>query len=102
MVKLARRIPVSSPDTSRAIDEVRELANTLAAVELLDGRLLEDQALGNGTTTKLNHGMGRALRGYLIVRQDTAGTVHEVSGADATRQLWLQASAAMTVSLWVF
>lgn len=70
----------------------------------IDAELLEDVDLANGTTTLVEHKLGRAYRGWRVSDTTAAATIYRdtTSTADTTRYLPLVASAATTVSLEVF
>ena len=106
MVRVAKRYQLEDHGTSRAMDEVREVVNDLAATSLLSGVLLEDIELSGGVTRKLAHGLGRAPRGWMVVRQKgwtSTGYLNEVDHGKKNEQLWLKAIGMdPTLSLWVF
>lgn len=76
----------------------RVLAPILRIV-LLDGRLVEDVELAAGTN-RVEHKLGRKVRGFLNCGQSNASTLY-VSAKD-DKHLTLVASGSVTVTLWVF
>ncbi len=66
---------------------------------LLDGLQLDDVSLATGNT-KIKHKLGRKIRGYLIVKRSNASTIYDSASDDLF--LTLNASAPLTVSLWIF
>jgi hypothetical protein len=70
---------------------------------LLQGQLLTQVSLNNGTTT-INHGLGRKLVGWFLVGISGAGTVYDTQTTNQTPQLTLVlvSNAAVTANLWVF
>lgn len=65
-VSLPRAISVDDPATERALSAIRE---EMPAVAALNGvRLLEGIQLTAGQTKRIAHGLGRKLRGWLVVR----------------------------------
>lgn len=68
--------------------------------DVASGKLLEDVPVGTSSTAII-HGMGGRPRGRVIVYQSADARVWDAAKPDTTR-LYLQASAATTVSLWVF
>lgn len=78
---------------------------------ILDGRLIAspDGKLTGSTPlvitpagVELAHGLGRAFKGYLVVRKDAESDVWEVATSYPDRTLRLASSARVTVTLWVF
>ena len=67
------------------------------------GILLTGQALIAGATT-LNHGLGRALQGWIVVRQRASAIIWDSQDANTTPDstLILNSSAAVTVDLYLF
>lgn len=93
---------VISPDTSvnHLQDAVAPIFDSLQAKELIKGRLIKDVIVTTSTVT-INHGLGRQLIGWHIVRKNADANVWEDS-APTTTQLVLDSDATVTVSLWVF
>ena len=71
--------------------------------QLLQGQLLANIALANGTTI-VNHKLGRKLIGWFIVGIDGAATVYDNQASNQTPQITLSltSNAAVNVNLWVF
>lgn len=95
---------IGASDEINKVQEYVGLAlRPLLANPLLDGLLLEDVELANGVT-EVPHKLGRELRGWLIVRQDANASIWDSQTAHTRRNvsLMLNASAAVTVSIWVF
>ena len=82
--------------------ETRAIFKDVSVNELLNGRLLENIAIAT-TATKVSHGLKRVPRGWLVVdRTADARVFRDSTGTERTTFLTLKASAACTVSLWVF
>jgi hypothetical protein len=72
------------------------------AKPILDGQLLENINLTNGTTI-INHRLGRKLRGWLITDIDSAASIHRVNASNTPElTLSLSSDASAIISLWVF
>lgn len=90
---------------SAPLDRVQ--SNILTAFRALGtvvdfGRTFDDFAVGTGDT-RLDHGLGRAIKGFLVVRQHGSASVFEGTPSTAPAVfLNLRASAAVTVTLVVF
>lgn len=106
MVRPVKRIALEDAVTGRAMDEVREVVNDVAAIDILQGKLIEAVVLTGGTTRKIAHGLGRKPRGWIVVKQKgwtSTGYMNEVDHGSKDRELWLLAYGMdPTISLWVF
>mgnify|MGYP001604000278 CR=1 FL=1 len=82
--------------------ETRAVFTDLSQREILNGRLLENVAIGT-TSTKVSHGLGRVPKGWVVVDRTTDTRVfRDSTGTERATYLTLKASTAATVSLWVF
>ena len=70
---------------------------------LMAGRILSSVVLASGANV-VNHGLGRKLQGWFLVRQRASGSVYETQDTNSTPALTLTltASALMTVDIYVF
>ena len=84
-----------------AFDSVEKSLAGLVQSSIVTGTLLRDIDLTT-TAKRIEHKLGRAPLGYIIVRQNANSTVFEQSETRKDIFLNLQASAAVTVSLWIF
>lgn len=84
-------------------DSVKTFTDQIGGIAFLDGRLLDAEDLVSGDNT-IEHGLGRKLNGWLIMRQNAAATFYDKQDTNTLddRTLILNASAAVTVALWVF
>lgn len=94
----------AAQDPIRVQDNVAKVVDPLLRNPLIDGRLIEGVVLG-AATAEINHGLGRTLKGWFVTRRPANVSVWDVD-QDANRQrsktLKLQASAAVTVDIYVF
>lgn len=97
-------VSAGSPATDKAI-----LASREAPIAALDGiRLIEGVALVDGTTKRIAHGLGRKLRGWLVVRTSTGDALgcmydEQTTHTDTDVYLYLRTDGySPTVSLLVF
>ena len=108
MVARPQRIPTGDVQIDRAVDAVRLPLAELVGVPVLGGVLLTDIDLPDGVTVRVNHGLGRKWRGWIIASMrgaSTSGRIQDADADDNARQLWLKADgygATVTVSAWVF
>lgn len=99
-----RRDGPGGEELSRIQDNVRRaFASLLGSTAILNGRLVLEQDLSIGTNT-INHGLGRAPRGWIPVRVRAATTLSDTQDANTTpsRTLLITSTAVVTVDLWVF
>jgi hypothetical protein len=70
---------------------------------LVQGRLVQGVVLTAGDNV-INHKLGRALVGWIVVRNTAATTFYDKQDSNTMSGLTLvlNASGACTVSLWVF
>lgn len=79
------------------------LINPVLSNPLINGLMLKNVALINGTTI-VNHKLGRKLQGYFVVLKDAQAQIYDNQADNQMPQLTLSltSDAAVTVSLWVF
>lgn len=77
--------------------------NPIISNEILQGQLLTQENLINGTTI-VNHRLGRKLIGWFVVGITGAATIYDNQAANQTPQLTLSltSNAAVTANIWVF
>lgn len=78
---------------------LNQAVNEIISVPVLNGRLLENVQLASGSND-VEHKLNRVPVGYIIVRRSANQNLHDTSLNNRT--LTLNASGAVTVSLWVF
>jgi len=109
-MKKVAKIWSQEADLTQAVEPVVDRFNEMVDVPILQGRLLEDISVKEGTTARIRHGLGRKLRGWVVVRRNaTAGVFsdQQVDNKKEDQELWLMlttgsTTATYTVSLWVF
>lgn len=91
---------VQSDRGQRLAQQTADLVNQLP---FLKGNWLKSVAIGT-SATRIDHGLGRAWQGYIITRLRADARVYEAATQppDATKQIALQASAAVTVDIYFF
>ena len=97
------RIQNQNVETQRYFDQLSQAVSQLGSVSLLDGVLLEGIELSSGDNS-VSHKLGRKLRGWIITRKRASATVYDKqdSNTNPNKTLTLNASAAVSVDLWVF
>lgn len=96
---------ISTPDQSLQLVQqqlVRTL-NPVFATPTLGGNLLTNQSLGIGTNS-INHGLGRTLNGWQIVRQRAEARIWDSQDNNKTPTLTLSlnSDSIVSVDLYVF
>lgn len=101
-----RRITGIAPELNRLQEVFAQPLDRLARLPLLDGMLIEGQVLTAAAVTKVQHGLGRKPRGWLLARANAETALYdkidESTTYDLTRVLPIYSANAVTVSLWVF
>jgi hypothetical protein len=97
------KVQVADFALSRVQDNLKRPLDVLTKLEVLDGQLLTGVELASGLNN-LEHKLGRTLRGYWLTRANADVRVWDDATTSAAPNLFhrLQASAAATVSLWVY
>lgn len=98
------RVFSTTPDLSFAEDNTQTIADAVDACPLIDGVLLTGISLKASQDNLVGHPLGRAFTGYIVVDNNANSVVHTSTTPNNKKssQLILKASAAATVSLWVF
>lgn len=94
------RVEGKDHDLQRVQDSVQEAVDGLTANPMLAGKILQDIELDGTDDEAVAHGLGRVPSGWQIVDRSSDARVWRVSW-DKT-QIVLRASAAVTVSIYVF
>lgn len=96
------KVQVDDDALNRVQDRIKQVTDALVANQLLEGRLLT-VTLTAGAFTPVSHGLGRRPTGYFVVRRNANAVLWDrADAADANAFLYLQPSATVTVTLWVF
>ena len=96
------KVQVEDEALNRVQDRIKVVTDALVANQLLEGRLLT-VTLTAGAFTRVSHGLGRPPTGYVIVRRNANAVIwDQPNGSDAGAFLYLQPSATVTITLWVF
>jgi hypothetical protein len=97
------------PNLMRVQDNVEQCLGVLTAKEILDGVIIENISVSGTDPTYVSHGLGRDLRGWIVVRSKINSTtiptiteVAEIDAKDTTKYLSLKCNCDTTISLYVF
>lgn len=91
----------SFEDVERLQDTIENVFNGITNSPILSGQLVESVDLDT-TAIRVEHKLGRAALGYIIVRQNADATVYEETDTRPDLFLKLKSSSPVKVSLWVF
>lgn len=97
---------IRTPDrVLNAVQEgIQSAFRPLIAKEILDGVLLVGVGVTAGTPLILSHTLARTLQGWIVVGRNANAVVWDSQATNPTpeRTLILNASATVTLNLWVF
>lgn len=104
MLATFEKTRAKNPEVSDLQDACAVVFRDIVSKEVLDGRLIENIAITTGTEKTINHGLGRAIRGWIVTRTSAGATVWDSQSNNTTPRatLVLNASANVTISIWVF
>lgn len=91
---------------SRNLDAIEESLEDLAERDIVPGRRIAGVDVTSSGTTRVNHELGRRWTGYLVTRQDSAGSVYatDANNPAATKETAIVLSSTFNgqIDLWVF
>jgi len=95
-------LPLSQP-ASQQDTRWKSILDPVIACPLINGQLLENLKIVAGNNT-INHGLGRPLVGFIVIRNSGATSIGDNQAINATPALTLTltSNGTSTVSLWVF
>lgn len=98
------RIPVPDSDLNRVQSRLQDALLPITSSSIIDGLLITGQELASGTTSIISHGLGRNIKGWIVVGKNAAQHVYDVqsSNDNPDKFLYLTAGGTVTVDLWVF
>lgn len=88
-------------DLNRLQTNIDMFSRSLIDIPILNGVLLENIVLST-TAAQIQHKLDRNYRGWIVVKQNANATIYSTSSTLSQQFLTLTASAAVTVTLWVF
>lgn len=104
MIRTLERVRTSDPDLRAVQDNVAAVVRDIGGRALLDGLLLDGVEVTTGAPVTVNHGLGRDLIGWVVVRKSATADVWDSQSTNRmpARSLVLNSSANVTLSIWVF
>jgi len=99
-----KKINVKDYETSMIQDNVSEYLKQITNNPRINGLLIENIDLVFGQTTTVNHGLGRAIRGFEIVYKNNSVDIwaEDSNQSLPTKTITLSTSADATINLWVY
>lgn len=91
--------PVPIFGTTRADNEAKNFFLALTRSPIAWGSFVSADL--TATESDVRHGLGRLPNGYIVVSSSAAATVFNTTASTST-SLFLKASGAVSVKLWVF
>lgn len=91
--------PVPIFGTTRADNEAKNFFLALTRSPIVWGTFVSADL--TAAETEVRHGLGRLPNGYIVVGSSAAASVFNTTASTAT-SLFLKASGAVSVKLWVF
>lgn len=88
-------------DLAELQDRLAEFAQQVSECPLLVGQVVEDIEITSGTPETVYHKLDRTPEGWIVVRQSASASVFESGTYDST-EITLDASANVTISVWVY
>lgn len=103
-MKDLKRISASNKEIGRLQSNLEQWSVSVLKAGLNNGVLLEAISLSTGDTNAVEHKLGRAPRGWIVVRQRAAASIWDSQDANVfkTKSLALECSADVIIDLWVF
>ena len=102
MIPAFRQIGTSIKELQRIQTSLARIFNAIQAKEILDGRLISNVSLVSSSTNSIDHGLGKPIRGWIIVGKNANATVYSSVSSTPNATLILNTTADVTISLWVF
>lgn len=93
------KVHMGTQESNRLQTNIQDAITAVLRCPILDGRLIESVALAIGDT-KLEHKLGRKIKGYFIAKKSAPADIY--LSFDDDLFFTLNASAGTTVSVWVF
>lgn len=98
------KIRTNDEDLATVQERVDDTFRPILNKDLLDGRLIKSVSLVSGSTNNVEHGLSRAVNGYIVVKKSATATIwdDELTNTTPISFLQLRTSANVIVDLWVF
>lgn len=103
-IKDLKKIKGTTPELSRLQSNLENWVASVQQSGLNNGVLLQSISLSTGGTNAVEHKLGRAPSGWILVRKRSTADVWDSQDTNIfkTKSLALECSANVIVDLWVF
>ena len=100
MIQPLQKTHIGDEVHERAQSSLKAWSDKVSACPLLDGVMTDNINMAALTDEAIQHSLGRVPVGYHVIYQSAAGYIHQTAISKTT--ITMQASANMTIKLWVF
>lgn len=104
MIPALRKVRTTIEDLRIFQDAVGLVLQSVVTRPILDGVMIEEISLVGTVPQAIDHKLGRKVRGWIVVRKSATADIWDLQDTNVTptRSLILEASADVTISVWVF
>lgn len=102
MIPELRRVRSNDDSLRQLQDGVDFVLRAISTKEILDGVLIQDISITSGTAKIVDHKLGRVPLGYIVVSRNANSNIWTSTSSVPSSVLKLNASANVTINLWVF
>jgi hypothetical protein len=97
-------LKADNPALDRMFGRIQLFFEKIAGQVILDGRYVDEVNLTSGVQNFIEHKLGRAVKGYIVVKNNAQCDIwdNEATNTNQDRFLVLRTSANAIVSLWIF
>lgn len=101
-MKIFKKLFTNNYELQKIQDNVSEIFADISLQPILKGNFID--AIITTSDTNIEHKLGRAYLGYLVVDKNANAVVYTSTAANnsPTRQIILKASGTVTVKLYIF
>lgn len=104
MLKAYKKFRSDDSELNELQENVQDVLTPVINSQVIDGVLLKNVVLDSTLNNIVEHRLGRAPEGWILVRKRAQSTIWDLQDSNVTpsRTLILKCSANVTVDLWVF
>lgn len=104
LIKATKKIKSGIRELDQLQDVLDKFMESVRNVTILDGAALQGLELDGSNVLRVEHGLGRPPRGYIITKRDNGTVVYDEQASNSRPDLFLDlnASSSVNVDIWVF
>jgi hypothetical protein len=104
MIRAFRKIKSTIQELNQVQENIEQTLRSVLQTPILNGVLLTNIDLVTGAVNRVPHKLGRELRGYFIVKKNSAATIYDTQSSLKADEnfLLLNTSANTNVNIWIF